>query len=520
MKKLLILALSLIMLTSCLPAFASAEDVKTLTGWGAWTFNDQTGLTSYSQQYAWQEVEKRLGIKVDWTTVSAKDKTTLFSLLMASGELPDIVLDMEPIYYEEFGRMGALIPLNDYITPEKMPNLAALLKADPAVLASITSADGNIYFFPRIMEAATRYWNGLFIREDYLQQVSKEVPTTPDEFKDALKAIQVGVEGCSAPLSVDKAGLKSLIWAYGIGARGTGLSSTDDAYVKEGEVAYGPTDEKYREALKFLNSLYEEGLLNPDWNALESNQIRTHIVSGTAAACQGSFSGMLSTYNGLLEADGKGEALTYVLPLKGPYGDQCWQGHHTAIDVGYGLAITSACKDVDAAIQVVDYLYSDEGRELIYWGVEGVTFERNAENVRQFTETVTGSELGVLTYLNNYSANTSCYPSAQNVEFYHATLSERAREGNLAETAIGQANDIRMPALRYTEEEISEVNTIIVDLNDYVDENFALFVNGTKDIEDDAVWQGYLKGFDGLRLEELMGYYRSAYARWQEIAGK
>ena len=198
--------------------------------------------------------------------------------------------------------------------------------------------------------------------------------------------------------------------------------------------------------------------------------------------------------------------------------DRAWQGHHTSIDVSYGLAISSMCEDVDTVLKVVDYLYGDEGRELLYWGVEGVTFERTAEGGYAFTEAVSSSSLGVLTYLNCYSGNTSCYPSALPLDFYHATLSEKARLGNLKQTEIGEANDIRMPALRYTETEISEVNTICVDLNAYVDEHFALFVNGTLDIDDDAAWQAYLDGFDGLRLDELMGYYREAYARWQSVA--
>lgn len=52
-----------------------------------------------------------------------------------------------------------------------------------------------------------------------------------------------------------------------------------------------------------------------------------------------------------------------------------------------------------------------------------------------------------------------------------------------------------------------------------MDEWFALFVNGTRDVADDATWQEYLNGFNGLRLDELMGYYNAAYARWTAAAG-
>ena len=84
--------------------------------------------------------------------------------------------------------------------------------------------------------------------------------------------------------------------------------------------------------------------LHPDWNALTNDQVRTNIISGASAMCQGSFSGIMSTYNGLLTADGQGEALACIAPLTGPQGDQAWQGHHTSIDVSYGcLLYTSRC---------------------------------------------------------------------------------------------------------------------------------------------------------------------------------
>ena len=498
----------------------SGSEPVTIKGWGAFTFDEQSGITSYNEQLIWKEVENRLNIKVDWTTVPAADKSTLFSLAMSdSGNLPDFIVDMSPLIYEEFGRAGALIALNDYITPEKMPNLYGLLEEYPDARASITSADGNIYFFPRIMEVATRYWSGWFIREDFLENVGLSVPTTTDEFYDAMVAIRENVETVNYPVDMNMESLKTLVWSWNVGARGTGTSTTDDAYLKDGKIAYGPTDDAYREALIYLNRLYEDGLLNPDWNSLTSNDIRTDVLNQSTAIAEGSFSGVLSTYNSLLMEDGQGEALTYMDPLYGPDGTRTRQGHHTVLDVGYGGAISSTCNNVDAVIEMVDYLYSEEGRTLVYWGVEGETYVKNGDSY-EFTEEVTSSPLGVLNYLNSFSANTSMYPSAQPKDFYHATLSDLAKEGNESITEIGEATDIRMPALRYSEDEITEVNTISTDLNAYVDENFANFVNGVIDVEDDGAWQSYLDGFGALRLDELLSYHQAAYERWLAIAGE
>ena len=494
---------------------SDTEEAVTITGWGAMTFNDQVGYTSYSEQLAWKEIEKRLNITVDWTNVPAADKSAQFSLMMSdSGNLPDFIVDMSPLVMEEFGRAGALIALNDYITPELMPNFCALMEEYDGVKASITSADGNIYFFPRIPGKTTRYWAGLFMRSDFLEEVGKEVPTTTDEFYDVLVAFKENIDTVTYPLSVNATMLKSLVWSWGIGARGTSTSATDDAYINsEGQLAYAPTEDAYREALIYLNKLYEDGLLNPDWNSLTGDDIRTLILNKEAAGAEGSFAGILTSYNNLLKADGQ-EPMTYVDPLYGPTGARIRQGHHIDVDGNYASAISVNCDNVEAVVRMVDYLYSDEGRELVFWGVEGETFTRNGE-IRELTEAVSTSDLGVATYMNNYNLNASCYTSCMLTDYYQVTLDEIAKAGNESLTAVSKTiDDIRMPALRYSEEEITEVNTILADLNAYVDENFANFINGVIDIEDDSAWETYLKGFDGLRLEELMGYHQTAYDRW------
>lgn len=520
MKKTLSLVLALMLLLSLCTGVATAEN-KTIKAWGAYNFASKSGITSYNEQFLWQEVANRLGITVEWETVSQNEKATLFSLMMTDkGNLPDMVVDMGPLYYEEFGRMGALISLTEYITPEKMPNLYALLEKYPDAKASITSADGNIYFLPRMMEPANRYWNGLFVREDFLAQVGKTVPTTTDEFYEAMLAIKNNIDTVDYPLSLHMAALKTLMYAWNIGVRGTGLDKTDDAYIKDGVIHYSPKEDAYREATAFLAKLYADGILNPDWNSITDNDIRTDILTKTGAVCQGSFSGVMSTYNNMLIADGQGEALTYILPMQSAEGVGAWPGHHTVLDTNYGVAVTAECEDVDAVLTVIDYLYGEEGRTLVYWGVEGKNYTVQADGTKVFTEEVLKSDLGTMTYLNCFSGNTSMYPSYQTADFYHKTLSAKAAEGNLAQTAIGEANDLRMPCLRYSEEEITEVNSILIDLNAYVDEWFCLFVNGTRDVNDDATWQEYLNGFDSLRLDELMGYYNAPYTCWLAIAGE
>lgn len=486
----------------------AANEPVILKGWGAKTFTDATGITSYNEQLAWQLIEEKTGIKVDWTVVTAANNnaSTQFGLLMASNDLPDFFVDINPLQLEEFGRKGALIPLEEYMQND-MPSFSALMETDPNARGEITSADGHIYFFPRLHNnVATRCWPGFMIRQDWLEQAGLEVPETTEEFYQALKAIKEKVPTCTKPYTGD---IKPLVWAFGVGSRGTG-NANDDFFIEDGDLKYGPTDPRYKDALEYLNKLYAEGLIDPEWNGISGDQITTNMVTEMSASSFGSFAGALGKYNQLLSADGKGTPLVAVAPLIGPTGTRGTQGMHTSIDPGYGGAITVACKNPEAVVRLFDYTYGEEGRLCIYFGREGDTYTM-VDGVPTYTEKVTGSEFGTLDYLNNYVANVSCYPSCLPTEQYRATLSEAGIKGN--EETTQYAGELKVPSLRFSDTEIANVNAILRDLNAYVDENFAAFVSGQKGFDQ---WDAFQAGFEKLRLEELGSIYQASYERFKE----
>ena len=61
------------------------------------------------------------------------------NLAFASGDLPDIVYgagsnSLTSSMEIDYGSQGILLPLEEYITPEIMPNLYALTQEDPSIL--------------------------------------------------------------------------------------------------------------------------------------------------------------------------------------------------------------------------------------------------------------------------------------------------------------------------------------------------------------------------------------------------
>ena len=93
----------------------------------------------------------------------------------------------------DYGSQGILLPLEEYITPEIMPNLYALTQEDPSILKSITTPDGHIYSLPMISRNATSiWWQGpMWYNGTWLDKLNvKELPKTTDELYDLADTIQ------------------------------------------------------------------------------------------------------------------------------------------------------------------------------------------------------------------------------------------------------------------------------------------------------------------------------------------
>ena len=118
----------------------------------------------FRDKYVWtddwpvaKELTRLTGVKLK--NVASK-ATTLsreaFNLLMASGDLPDVVAGNELRHdFVRYGMEGAFVPLNKLVD-QHAPNLKRFLAENPQVRKAITAPDGNIYWIPTSPTASSR----------------------------------------------------------------------------------------------------------------------------------------------------------------------------------------------------------------------------------------------------------------------------------------------------------------------------------------------------------------------------
>ena len=151
-----------------------------------------------------KQMNETKGITIDWNCVSGDALNERKSLLFGTGvDMPDALMGAAISDYDlnTYGSQGLLIPLNDYINEETMPNLMKLVEKRPNLLATATMPDGNIYGLPSIAEMGFEYEDGntyyigsipqfTAINKEWLNKLGLEMPKTIDDLHDVLVAFK------------------------------------------------------------------------------------------------------------------------------------------------------------------------------------------------------------------------------------------------------------------------------------------------------------------------------------------
>ena len=125
--------------------------------------------------------------------------------------------------------------------------------------------------------------------------------------------------------------------------------------VKDGRYVYVPAEENYRHYLEFMNKLYTEELLDPDYFTQTLEELKIKAASGVIG------SGVYYITDFTTDLELKMQ-YSNVSPLTSEYNDTpCWP-KYSVERTDAMLAITDKCEHPELIIQLLDYWYSEEGR--------------------------------------------------------------------------------------------------------------------------------------------------------------
>ncbi|THF73406.1 extracellular solute-binding protein [Cohnella fermenti] len=310
---------------------------------------------------ALQEIMKNTNTKITTQAVPESDYDAKKNTLIATNNLPD-VLFVKKADIITYANTGVFLNLTPYLD-EYAPNLKKRMESDPEV--NKLKVDGDLYGFPIMAnkENAANVGNFPMIRTDVLEELNLAAPTTFDELYEVLKAFKQAYPD-SYPWSFrngSEYNLKFLAYAFGGGF---------PIYYepKEDKFVYGVSSDGFKEAVTFLNKLYKEKLLDPNFAALTVQQWQQNLSSGKSLFFYDNYT-FATNFNAALQEtdpDAKFDMLPVLADANG--NKRNYMDNPSSFN---SYVISSKVQNPEEIIKMFDWMYSDEGLKSTNFGVSG-----------------------------------------------------------------------------------------------------------------------------------------------------
>jgi putative aldouronate transport system substrate-binding protein len=505
------------------------------------TFTPADQNTNLDTNQVTKIMSDKFKIQFRWqnTTYDAGPAKEKRQISLASGDYPDLffLIPWVDAFTQaevlKLGQQGVALPLEDLIK-ENAPNIQKALDSNKTYKEMSTAPDGHIYALPQWADCYhCTYPDKLWINSAWLKKLGLQTPKTTEDLRKVLQAFKTrdpngNGKADEIPMTTDVQD-SSLIaylmnaFAYDPVGANNGVRSLTTL---DGDKVVTPvTAPQWKEGLKYINSLYKEGLIDQaafTQNAAalqaQGNNPKAVVLGSVPVLWPGIFVQLDSK-------DGRDKQYDAVPPLTGPEG-KSFTGLNYPTSTGYTFMLTNkASKEAQvAAIKMLDYIYTDEGQMITNMGPEGVGWTKPGpgdialdDKVKPLykpkQEAPKNINWGALGQYNN----TLAYRNAQVVpaDIYTGAGLERRlfQATKLYEGHEDKAQYFPQTSVWPDPSLSGELATLQTNLNSYVNQNQLAFITGSKNI--DAEWDAYVKGLESTGMTRYLEIQQQAYDKYK-----
>lgn len=531
LTKLLALAMAALMLLGMV-SFASAEETPVLTIF----IEECATVEDFETNLCTLWFEEQLGCDLQFIVAPTGSASEKMNVLLNDKNYPDIFYKTVPEENLYGIETGIMMDLRDLITPELMPNLYQLMQEHSEIAPAITSFNGAIYYFPAYGGTAlhSQYPAKMFYNTANLEKLGLDVPETLDDLYEAMVAWKeldennIPMVGCNDLTTGDPTYYFTNAFTY----QGSGDSGYKMGFrVHENTIETMFDDEEYREALAFMNKLFSEGLIDESIWTSSTEQAKALLAQEGEPVLF-----WATTHNAKFVVAGDTPELyahTRTLdPIKGDDGTQ----YTTYVpDTPKGqIAIASTCAYPEIAAKFVDLHYSTDGVGVLNFGPQSEGHWRYSTDEEKQQCVDAGADICYIIRLDAFDSgiqNFKWQPQIMNssgiktgwtmpVDYSALDFNDAAQGSNyrLYSTTVQyvpyyQTDFETVPSLSFTADEKDQKASLTVAIENYVASAKMDFITGVKDINDDDIWDAYVKGMYDMGIETILEIYQNAYDR-------
>ena len=328
-----------------------------------------------------QKVLADENIAVTFIPVPRHEDTQTLNTMMAAGSAPDICYTYSRDLITHYGEFGGLIDLAPYVNT-LLRDYKAFLGMDPSVpgehmiYRGRDPETGKMYMIPgRYMYTASQ---NLFIRKDWLDKLKLPLPSTKEEYYNALAAFKKHDPG--------KVGKNRIIpftmttdvrWTAGII-----LDSFVDPFISPKERWINTVIDRYillpgyKEGFRFLNKMYNDGLIDRDFPLYTSGEAMDNLIkSGVVGSLAGNWDYIYRDNTKVLEDLRKNVPDAHLVPIDAIQGIDGLTHKRGSPPTSLFWFIPKSAKNPEAAIRYVNWLSRFENYNFLQIGHEGINHD-------------------------------------------------------------------------------------------------------------------------------------------------
>lgn len=345
-------------------------------------------------------------LEVSYPVSSTGDPAEDVALMIANNEYPDLIYAKGSA--TDLYEAGAFIDMTDLIE-QYGPNIKKMYGEELEKLKWGEGDDGIYQLSYAGVNAQTLTTGGTCqIQWAAVKENDYKYPTTLEEYEALIKKYMEAHPKTEDGLDTIGITMSASDWHWMI-TLGNPAGFIADAAPDNGQwlidegynVTYKHTSPEEKEYFKWLNRMYNEGILDQDFATQTDDDYIAKVSSGRVVA----ITDALWHYNQcqqVLVKDGKVDKTYCGLPVVLNDSQKCAVMLYQGLQVGWGIGITTSCEDPVRAIRFLDFICSDEGQILYNWGIEGENYQLDENGQRYRTQ----EEIDKASSDPDYSKNT------------------------------------------------------------------------------------------------------------------
>lgn len=350
-------------------------------------------------------LKSKLGFDIDAQNSSGSNWQTAIGLRQADNDLPDIFLTegpTDPVFFERLLDNEDILCISDWVDEAHYPNLYNYLQKFSYMRTNVSMFNGKMWYIPSTWHNE----KSLFVRQDWIDNlnaklddilvdegiVDSKVEITDEireqwKFKlpeDLLEFYRLaraftkydpdnnGVDDTVGYMSESNKDMDGWIYqAFGAGWK-QWVKNEDGEYT----LSFVTDGAKY--ATNFIANLISDGYMSVDSLTADNGTKQDKFMTGKAGMMYAHnwlnqfVGGLMSLYKCTLE-----EATAKIAMIDPPKGENGVGGGCGSEDCWQGFCINANMSNsrIRACLSLYEYLLSDEGYELMQYGVKGVQWD-------------------------------------------------------------------------------------------------------------------------------------------------